>query len=99
MGQLVLVKYHNKGPFDPTYIYTDRVAGIPNNSTVLLTTPDGKERKCNIHHVKPVSSLDVYIGFQAETPTGTFHQFWDSLQQNTGNGGNPHHEYILWSKQ
>ena len=45
-GQLVLCKNHCKGPFDPAYIYNHWVAGIPNNSTVSLTTPDGKERKC-----------------------------------------------------
>ena len=58
IGQLVLVKNHHKGPFDPTYIYDHWVAEILNNSIVLLTTPDGKERKCNIHHVKLVSSLE-----------------------------------------
>ena len=68
IGQLVLVKNHHKGPFDPTYIYDHWVADIPNDSTVSLTAPDSKEKKCNIHDVKPVSSLDVYIGSQAETP-------------------------------
>ena len=69
IDQWVPVKNHHKGPFDPTYIYNHWVAGIPNNSTVLLTTPGGKERKCNIHHVKPVSSLNVCVGSQMETPT------------------------------
>ena len=41
---------------------------ILNDSTVLLTTPHGKEKKCNIHHVKLVSSLEVYVGLQAERP-------------------------------
>ena len=81
IGQLVHVKNHCKGPFNPTYIYDHWVAGIPNDSPLLLTTPDGKERKCNIHHVKLVSSLDVYIGSQAETPTGPFHQFWTAYSR------------------
>ena len=55
IGQLVLVKNHCRGPFNPTYIYDHWVAGILNKSTVLLTTPDGKEKKCNIHHIKLVS--------------------------------------------
>ena len=81
----MLVKNHHKGPFKPTYIYNDRVANILNESPVLLTTPGGKEKKCNIHHVKPVSSLDVSISLspQAENPTGTFPQFQDSIQQDS----------------
>ena len=59
IGQLVLIKNHWKRPFDMIYIYNFLVAGIPNKSTVLLTTPDGREKKCNIHHVKLVSSLDL----------------------------------------
>ena len=77
IGQLVLIKNHQKGPFDPTYIYDHWVAGIPNESIVLLTTPDGREKKCNIHHVNLVSSLDVIThghNSNVELPTGTFQQ-------------------------
>ena len=83
------------------------VADIPNESTVLLTTPDGKEKKCNIYHVKLVSSLDVAIvghSSQVEIPTGTFQQFWDSIQQNPSTlvsvyGSNhPNYSYNLCSK-
>ena len=84
-GQLVFIKNHQKGPFNPTYIYDHWVVGIPNESTVLLTTPDGKDKKCNIHHVKLVSSLDMTTishSSQVEPPTGTFQQFQDSIQQN-----------------
>ena len=45
IGQLLFVKDHQKGTFDPTYIYDNRVSGILNDITVILTTPDGKERK------------------------------------------------------
>ena len=80
LGQLVLVKNHCKDPFDSTYIYNHWVAGILNESTVLLTTPDGREKKCNVHHIKLVSSLDVYVGSQVEIPTGALPQFQDSIQ-------------------
>ena len=85
IGQLVLIKNNPKGPFDPTYIYNYQVAGIPNESTVLLTTPDGKEKKCNIHHVKSVSTFDMTtIGHssQIEIPKSAFQQFWDSIHQD-----------------
>ena len=99
IGQLVLIKNHQTGPFDLTYIYDHCVAGIPNESTVLLTTPDGTERKCNIHHVMPVSSLDMTTSGHSsnvEHPTGTFQQFWDSIQQDTSNDGYcPNHSYNL----
>ena len=49
IGLLVFVKHHQMGTFDPTYIYDHRVSGIPNDSTVMLTTPDGKEKKCNCY--------------------------------------------------
>ena len=65
IGQLVLIKNHQKGQFNLTYIYDHWVAGIPNESTVLLTIPDSRERKCNIHHVKPVSTLDMTTSCQS----------------------------------
>ena len=45
IGQIVFVKDHHKGTFDPTYIYDHRVSDILNDSTVMLTTPDGREKK------------------------------------------------------
>ena len=82
IGQLVLVNNHHKGPFNSTYIYNHQVVEIINDSMVLLNTPDGKEKKCNIHHVKLVSSLEVYTGSQVEVPIGMFPQFQDSIKQN-----------------
>ena len=87
IGQLVLVKNHCKGPFNPTYIYDHQVAEILNDSTVLLTTLDGKEKKFNIHNVKLVSTLGVYVGSQVEVPTGAFSQFKDSILQTSRNEG------------
>ena len=107
IGQLVLIKNHQKDPFDLTYIYDHWVVGIPNESTVLLTTPDSKEKKCIIHHVKLVSSLDMTtIGHssQVEIPTGAFQQFLDSIQQNPStsvgvhSSNYPNHLYNLRSK-
>ena len=59
IGQLVFVKDHHKGTLDPSYIFDHRVAGIINDSTVLLTTLDGKEKRCNIHHIKLVTALEA----------------------------------------
>ena len=66
IGQLVLVKNQCNSPFDPIYIYDYQVAKVLNDSMVLLATPNGKEKECNIHHMKPVSSLEVHMGSQAE---------------------------------
>ena len=67
VGQLVFVKDHCKGPFDPKYTFDHRVAAIVNESMLLLTNPDGKEKRCNIHHIKPMSV--------AESSAGAFQQF------------------------
>ena len=75
IGQLVIVRNQHKGPFDPTYIYDHWLAKVLNNSTVLLTTLDGKEMKCNIHNMKPVSSLEVHMGSQTEIPKGALLKF------------------------
>ena len=98
IGQFILINNHWKGQFDPTYLYDHQVAGIPNERTVLLTTPDGKERKCYIHHIIPVSSLDVTTSSNIEHPTGAFQQFWGRIQQDTSSGESPKHLYNIWSK-
>ena len=87
IGQLVFIKEHHKGTFDPMYIFDHRVSGILKNSTVMLTTPDGKE-KCNIHHIKSVTPADVF--------TYAFDQFQDSIKKNPCNAAP--HQYNLWSK-
>ena len=71
VGQLVFVKDHYKGTFNPTYIFNHRVAGIRNDSTVLLTTPHGKGKRCNIHYIKLVTAQ--------EASASAFHQFQDSI--------------------
>ena len=55
VGQLVFVKDCCNDPFNPAYTFDHRIAAIVNKNTVLLTTPGGKEKRCNIHHIKPMS--------------------------------------------
>ena len=62
IGQLVFAKDHLKGSFDPTYTFDHRVAAIMNKSTVVLTTPDRKEKRHNIHHIKPMSAAESTAG-------------------------------------
>ena len=82
---LVFVKDHQKGTFDPTYPYDHGVSEILNDSTVMLTTPDGKERKCNIHYIKLMTPVD--------TSTNAFNQFQDSIKKYPCNTAC--HEYNL----
>ena len=76
IGKLVFVKNHQKCTFDPTYTFDHRVSGIVNEGTVKLTTPGGREKRCNIHHIKPVSAL--------ESSASPFHQFQDSIWKDSG---------------
>ena len=90
IGQLVFVKDHQMGTFDPSYIYNNRVVGILNDSTVDLTTPDGKEKRCNIHQNKPMTPL--------EASTSVFCQFQDSIRKTPGDKPPASHPYNLHSK-
>ena len=89
IGQLVFVKDHHKGTFNPSYIVDHTVAGIVNESTVLLTTPYSKEKRCNIHHIKPVTTLNA--------SASVFQQFQDDIQKDPG-CAQPSHSYNLHSK-
>ena len=73
--QLVFVKDQGKGTFDPSYVFSYRVAGIVNDSAVLVTTLDGKEKRCNIHHIKLTIAL--------EASTSVLKQFQESIQKDT----------------
>ena len=90
IGQLVLVKDHFKGPADPSYIFDHGVAGIINGSSVLLTTPDGKEKRCNIHHIKLITAL--------EASASVFQMFQDGIQKDPGSA-QLSHSYNLCSKR
>ena len=87
--QLVFVKNHQKGTFDPTYTFDHRVSGIVIESTVTLTTPDGKEKRCNTHHIKPVSALDL--------SASASQQFQDSIWKDLGST-HPGHQYSLHTR-
>ena len=90
IGQLVFVKDHQKGTFDPLYIYDHRVVGILNDSTVVLTTPDGKEKRCNVHNIKPMTHLEV--------STSAFGQFQDSIRKTPGSKQPASYPYNQCSK-
>ena len=88
VGQSVIVKDHHKGTFDPIHIFDHRVSGIINDSTVMLTTPDGKEKESNIHHIKPITPAAAF--------TNAFDQFQDSIEKNPCSAAP--HQYNLTSK-
>ena len=69
--QLVLIKNHTASTFQPKYLADHRVIKIVNNSTVIMSSPDGKEKKCNIHHVKPISPATAF--------TSAFEEFQKSI--------------------
>ena len=60
IGQLVLIKNHTAPTFQSTYLAGHRVLKILNDSTIIVSSPDRKEKKCNIHHVKPISPTTAF---------------------------------------
>ena len=48
--------YHNP---EPMCLLDYRVLKILNDSTLLLVTPNGKERKTNVNDVKPCSTTQL----------------------------------------
>ena len=75
IGQLVFVKDHWMGTFNPSYVFDHRVVGILKDSMDVLTTPDGKQKR-NIHHIKPMTAL--------EASASVISQFQDSIQKTPG---------------
>ena len=71
IGQLVLIKNHAASTFQPKYLGDYRVMKIVNDSTVIVSSPDGKEKKCNIHHVKAISPTTAF--------TSAFEEFQKSI--------------------
>ena len=47
IGQLVLIKNHTTSTFQHKYLADHRVIKTVNNSTVIVSSPDSKEKKCN----------------------------------------------------
>ena len=60
IGQLVLIKNNTGIAFDPKYLADHRVVWIVNELVVILQTPDGKEKRCNIHNLKPINTSQVF---------------------------------------
>ena len=60
IGQLILIKNHTVATFQLKYLADHRVVKILNNSTVIMSSPDRKEKKCNINHVKPISPTTAF---------------------------------------
>ena len=64
IGQVVLIKNHTTSTFQPKYLADHRVIKIVNDSTVIVASPDSKEKKCNIHHVKAIFPTTAFEEFQ-----------------------------------
>ena len=71
IGQLILIKNHTASTFQPKYLADHRVVKIVDDSAVIMSSPDGKEKKCNIHHVKPIHPTTAF--------TSTFEEFQKSI--------------------
>ena len=71
IGQLVLIKIHTVSAFQPKYLADHRVIKIVNNSTVIVSSPGGKEKKCHIHYVNPISPTTAF--------TSAFEKFQKSI--------------------
>ena len=54
-----MVKNHACHTFEPEYLLDYKVVKIINDSTLLLITPNGKERKTNINDVKYCSTTEL----------------------------------------
>ena len=72
-GQLVLMKDHNVRTFQPKDVTDYRVIKIINENTVIVRSPGGREIKCNIHHIKPISPTKTF--------TSTFEEFTKCIKE------------------
>ena len=59
ISQPVMVKNHAHHTVEPKYLLDYKVLKILNDSTLLLMTPNGKERKININDVKLCSTTEL----------------------------------------
>ena len=69
--ELVLIKNHAASTFQPKYLADHRIIRIVNYSTVIVASPDVREKKCNIHHVKAISPTTAF--------TSAFEEFQKSI--------------------
>ena len=77
IGELVLIKNHTASTFQPKYLADHRVIKIVNKSTVTMSSPDGKEKKCNIPHIKAISPTTAL--------TSAFEEFQKSIAKEGQN--------------
>ena len=59
-GQLVLIKDHKARAFQPKYLADYRIIKVINENTVIVVSTDDRERKCNIHQIKPISPAEAF---------------------------------------
>ena len=59
IGQPVMVKNHACHTFEPKHLLDYKILKIVNDSTLLLITPNGKERKENSNDVKRGSTTEL----------------------------------------
>ena len=61
-----MMKNHAYHTFEPKYLLDYRVLKVPNDNTLLLTVPNGQERKTSVNDVKPYSitrACRKWLGF------------------------------------
>ena len=61
------MKNHNAKAFQPKYLADHPIIKIIYENTVIVVTSDGREWKCNIHHIKPITPVEAF--------TSTFEEF------------------------
>ena len=75
IGHPVMIMIHACHTFEPKYLLDQRKFKILNDSTLLLVTPNGKERKTNINGVKPCSTTELV--------ENAWDSFLDSIKKQT----------------
>ena len=90
IGQLVLIKNNTGVVFDPKYLVDHRMVQIVKELVVILQTPGCKEKRCNIHNLKPINAS------QAFTPA--FQDFQESVTHHKEGTKQAAHGYNLREK-
>ena len=79
--QLVLIKNHTASTFQPKYLADHRVLKILNDSMVIISFPDRREEKCNMHCVKPYPTTAFTSAFE-EFQKSVTKEVKNLIQQN-----------------
>ena len=72
-GELILMKNYNARAFQPKYLADYRVIKVENKNAEIVTSPDGRKRKCNILHIKPISPAEAF--------TSAFQEFTKCIKE------------------